>query len=231
MKSYSDFLPLCHDALHEYGFDRDVVSKLLNEEGISAFSITAQPTPANACEEATHHEQWDIGMRLRKQFTINEAACIICNTHPDEMEQYWREPWPRNISSMRQAIIDNWHQLDETFDGNMDNVQGCTKVNHKDIARWCYSMGIHWPLMSKEHAMRTENTAGTADKSLAINSATFAKLRDAISAFPHKYPQYRSEPPKLDADVRKWLGTSFGCGDREKHVFGQIIREHFCLNN
>lgn len=230
MTSHSDFLPDCHDCLHEYGFEKATVVKLLAAVGIVVDGGSVQPAVESPEAAKPHTKTWDRGMYLRQRFTIDEAACIICDKHPDEREYWWGEPWPSDVSSMRRAIMENWHELDETFDGNMDNVQGDTEASHKAIARWCYSRDIHWPLMSKEQAMGIAGPTSASNTALAIDGATFAKLATAISAFPQEYPQYKSEPPKLDADVRKWLGTSFGCSEREKHVFGQIISEHFGLN-
>ena len=62
-----------------------------------------------------------------------------------------------------------------------------------------------------------------------ITGPTFASLMQAIEEFPTTYPNYRENPPKLDNDVRPWLVEQFGCNVREKHVFGQIIAEHFDL--
>lgn len=65
--------------------------------------------------------------------------------------------------------------------------------------------------------------------SACIGGATFAKLSAALTAFPDKYPDYRSRPPKLDDDVRPWLKDIFDCNVREAHVFSSIIQEHYGL--
>lgn len=59
---------------------------------------------------------------------------------------------------------------------------------------------------------------------------TFARLQRTIAAFPVRYPDYQSQPPKLKDDVRPWLKEAGLAGnDREAHVFGTIIAEHFKL--
>lgn len=62
-----------------------------------------------------------------------------------------------------------------------------------------------------------------------IRGAAFVRLQRAIKAFPEKYPEYQTKPPKLDADVRAWLKGSCCTNDREAFVFGTIIAEHFKL--
>lgn len=65
----------------------------------------------------------------------------------------------------------------------------------------------------------------------AISGATFDRLQRAIEAFPTRYPEYSTKPPKLDDDVRPWLKESgLGENDAERRVFGAIIREHFKLS-
>lgn len=75
-----------------------------------------------------------------------------------------------------------------------------------------------------------ENKKTNDSKCIAISGDTFSRLNAAIEAFPAVYPEYRTKPPKLDGDVREWLVTQFDCEkNREAHVFGKIIAEHFGL--
>lgn len=62
-----------------------------------------------------------------------------------------------------------------------------------------------------------------------IRGAAFVRLQRAIKAFPGKYPEYQTKPPKLDDDIRQWLKATYDASDREAHVFGAIISEHFKL--
>lgn len=63
-----------------------------------------------------------------------------------------------------------------------------------------------------------------------ITGQTFARLQRTIAAFPDRYPHYKSQPPKLKDDVRVWLReAALATNDREAHVFGTIIAEHFKL--
>lgn len=57
------------------------------------------------------------------------------------------------------------------------------------------------------------------------------RLRRCIEAFPHKYPEYRTRRPKLDTDIRPWIKDEFGASDREAHVFGAMVAEHFDLSS
>lgn len=61
-----------------------------------------------------------------------------------------------------------------------------------------------------------------------IAGQTFSRLQRSIAAFPVRYPDYQSQPPKLKDDVRVWLKeAALASSDREAHVFGTIIAEHF----
>ncbi|WP_153147355.1 hypothetical protein [Dechloromonas sp. H13] len=66
---------------------------------------------------------------------------------------------------------------------------------------------------------------------IEIRGDIFRRLQRAISAFPSRYPDYKTEQPKLTIDVRAWLKeVSLAMNDREAHVFGAIIAEHFDLS-
>lgn len=66
---------------------------------------------------------------------------------------------------------------------------------------------------------------------LSIKGPTFQRLQRAIALFPSIYTEYKSKPPKLDDDVRKWLENSgLGKNEPERRVFGAILREHFELS-
>lgn len=63
-----------------------------------------------------------------------------------------------------------------------------------------------------------------------VNGPTYAKLMQAIEAFPVKYPDYETKPPQLDTDIRPWMVNELGfTKSKEDHVFGMIVKEHFKL--
>ena len=67
---------------------------------------------------------------------------------------------------------------------------------------------------------------------ITINSPTHDRLLRAIAAFPARYPDYLTRPPKLDPDIRPWLEeTGLGTSTRERGVFGVILAEHFNLSS
>lgn len=89
-----------------------------------------------------------------------------------------------------------------------------------------------------EHVSGVSSASNTNGKKLTpvpeigqvvISGQTFRKLQKAITAFPSRYPDYQTKRPKLDNDIRPWLRT-LGANDREAHVFGVIIVEHFKLS-
>lgn len=80
------------------------------------------------------------------------------------------------------------------------------------------------PVESPQHAIPAP------DCCTKIDGPTYAKLMRAIEAFPVKYPDYKTNPPKLDEDVRDWMVNELGfTKSKEDHVFGMIVKEHFKL--
>lgn len=60
---------------------------------------------------------------------------------------------------------------------------------------------------------------------------TMARLLGAVAEFPRRYRDYRTRPPKLDADVKPWLSAAgLAKNEAEVRVFGAILREHFQLS-
>jgi len=57
------------------------------------------------------------------------------------------------------------------------------------------------------------------------------RLKRCIATFPIKYPDYRTRRPKLDSDIRPWIKEEVGASEREAHVFGTMIAEHFDLSS
>lgn len=70
---------------------------------------------------------------------------------------------------------------------------------------------------------------GLTQGSKGLNGKTIERLGKAIADFPSRYPEYETRQPKLDDDIRPWLKTTYGASDREAHVFGAILSEHFNL--
>lgn len=62
-----------------------------------------------------------------------------------------------------------------------------------------------------------------------VQGATYSKLIDVLAGFPAAYPD--PSRAKLDADIRQWIQKTTGCNEREKHVFGTILAEHFGLKD
>ena len=59
-----------------------------------------------------------------------------------------------------------------------------------------------------------------------VNGPTYAKLMQAIEEFPLKYPDYKTNAPKLNDDVRPWMQKPpLKCSVREAQVFSLIIFE------
>lgn len=79
-------------------------------------------------------------------------------------------------------------------------------------------------------SMQFIDNSDKQSRSLEIYGSTFTRLQRAIAAFPERYPEYKTRPPKLDDDVRQWLKeVGLAETEAERRVFGTIIREHFEL--
>ena len=74
---------------------------------------------------------------------------------------------------------------------------------------------------------------------LIIRGDTMERIHRAVNAFPTRYPDYKTKPPKLDGDVRVWLNppkpkfhnkdgeSALAKNDKESVVFSVILKEHF----
>lgn len=106
---------------------------------------------------------------------------------------------------------EKWHDIIFNFDGVLTE-----EAFEERKAALIRQLGVASPISSQE--------AG-AD----IRSETHDKLQSALAEFPIRYPMYQTKKPKLDIEVRPWLKSAYGVSDREAHVFGTIISEHFEL--
>ena len=85
------------------------------------------------------------------------------------------------------------------------------------------SISIRYPVGDEiEHPKLIQDSKG-------LNGKTIERLGKAIADVPSRYPEYETRQPKLDDDIRPWLKSAYGASDREAHVFGAIISEHFRL--
>lgn len=84
-------------------------------------------------------------------------------------------------------------------------------------------------LVAVDHYLN--NVTAPPSASSSISGQTIERLQRAIAAFPTRYPEYQTNPPKLINDVRPWLHdigvVRDGAEGREAVVFGRIISEHF----
>ncbi len=62
----------------------------------------------------------------------------------------------------------------------------------------------------------------------AIKGKTFETLIAAISAYPVRFNDLHREV-KLDSDIRSWLKKEFKLADRDTHILGRMVAEHFVV--
>lgn len=107
-------------------------------------------------------------------------------------------------------------------------------VTRPDLVAWLSANGVQSGIFfsaaddSSGDASARPLPAAESAPPLRIKGETFARLARAVQAFPARYPNYQGQAPKLDRDLRPWLKESkLASGDREAHVFGAILAEHF----
>lgn len=92
-----------------------------------------------------------------------------------------------------------------------------------------FSIGYAFNRHEKNEA---ENKTTQYPENFEITGNTYNGICKAIAEFPTQYPDYKNRSPKLDADIRPWLKeVGIAKNDRESHVFGSIISEHFKLSS
>jgi hypothetical protein len=88
-----------------------------------------------------------------------------------------------------------------------------------------YEIESSW--QSNDDSQAISDSHRGVEPNIKIEGKTFERLQRSIAAFPACYPEYEKKQPKLDDDIRPWLKAAYGASDREAHVFGAIISEHF----
>ncbi|QEL55134.1 hypothetical protein [Chromobacterium paludis] len=192
MISRSDFMPNCHPIFHEAGFNREAVLSLLASSGIY---------PAGASSTPENDKNWGEGLRLRKWFSLHEAACIICNRHPDEMEGWWGEPWPSNVANMLAAIIDSASELELDMDGRCGRPEGRDKVSHLSIAGWCTSNGIAWPLSPAQSRVVAAGAGSDIAQRLAAAEVKAEGLTQELATVTRERDKARQDVRLLEGDL------------------------------
>lgn len=123
-----------------------------------------------------------------------------------------------------EALHNNWWSRPELLDqriGRRGVLRDELAISNIDAVRL---LDIAWS--GYQGGQASAENSGAVE----ISGQTFARLQRAIAAFPVCYPDYKTEPLKMDLDIRPWLKTTrLANSDREAHVFGTILAEHFKL--
>ena len=80
-----------------------------------------------------------------------------------------------------------------------------------------------------DHLRDEREVLPVGQDSAMIKGQTFEKLNRVIAAFPTAYKGRNIGSLKLDVEVRPWIKELTSCSERERHVFGTIVAEHFGL--
>lgn len=107
-------------------------------------------------------------------------------------------------------------------------------ISYVLVGRFSYLVGsfrgmeIQENLSQRSDSGEFSTTTLVQEKAVHIAGKTHECLERAIQDFPSRYPEYKTRTPKLDDDVRPWLKScGYARNDREAHVFGVILLEHF----
>lgn len=109
-----------------------------------------------------------------------------------------------------------------------------TVISYVLVSRFSYVIGsfrgmaIHENLSQRPDTGESSTSRPFYEKTVHIAGKTHERLERAICDFPSRYPEYKTRTPKLDDDVRPWVKNGgYARNDREAHVFGVILLEHF----
>ena len=162
-------------------------------------------------------------------WTPPQAFMLICKADPDS-EGYPLKPLPCFESEFDPSeAFATYEELERIW---YSGSHGNGNQNPSYFIDWATQKGldVSWLENTVQLARDTaERPTETPEPPLSeIRGDTMDRLRRAVSAFPSAYPGYKGRKLKLDADVRVWLAESkLAENDREKQVFGQILKEHF----
>lgn len=229
------------------GFFREEIVLALNTAGWNVPSCLTEPvTTAETIAKGSgciSENTRDLHLFIpRLTITLGEAADLLAEENGGD----W---WP----ALKDAADSNQIQA-----GIWSVDRGEQPLSHTELRAWCEAAGAVWPVplppgsstttdeglrealaasraecdTLREELARLKAAARSNDSGahLQIKGATFEQLVDiVINKFPNQYPD-RSKV-KLDNDVRPWMKDELNLPDRERHIFGKIIAEHFGLKD
>lgn len=192
-----------------------------------------------------------------KNLTLVQAAFLIIGSDPQDYrnDEVWTlDSLPVGFDAIYQALLDAVNDCDPyPFDGPptyelptneeyptrgsiryRDGYSYTVKKNY--LKQWLRKNEIESIFFFPEsvrHPVEADVDRGgeLVQGQQVITGPTFERLQRAIAAFPGRYVDYQTRPPKLDSDVRPWLKeVKLANSDREAHVFGAIVAEHFKLS-
>lgn len=85
-------------------------------------------------------------------------------------------------------------------------------------------------LRSDVEAFEAAHTAPNGAGTLDLKGALLEAARQAAAAFPARYPEFNSRPPKVKDDVIPWLQEAQFAGSKnDAEKIARILAEHFSL--
>lgn len=168
-------------------------------------------------------------------WTPKEAFLLLCGANP-RVDGYPLRPLQCCAESFDPSeAFDNYERLEDSWLRGNDNLKSNPPAYY---VKWAQAHGfeVWWlgevtPDEQEEEASVLTPPSDVAAENVPVRICgdMADRLYRAIDAFPTKYPNFSSRPPKLDDDVRDWLRNEgkFAKNDREEFIFGAILKEHY----
>ena len=154
---------------------------------------------------------------------------LICKAYPDS-----EQPLLKPLTCFATDFDET--EASETY-GELERIwysgsHGSGNQNPSYFIDWARQKGFDVSWLENAVQSGGDSTEGSIEAPepllSEIRGDTMDRLRRAVIAFPSVYPSYKGRKLKLDVDVRAWLtGSKLAKNDKEKQVFGRILKEHF----
>lgn len=170
-------------------------------------------------------------------WTPREAFLLLCGANP-RFDGYPLRPLQCRAASFDPSeAFDYYEKLEESWYRGNHNINSNSPAYYIEWAQ-AHGFDVWWlgevGHDEQEASVPTQpSDISTDNVPLIIRGDTMGRIYRAVNAFPTRYPDYKTKPPKLDEDVRDWLRESAlgseesELGSRENVVISRIIDEHF----
>ena len=168
-----------------------------------------------------------------------EAFLLLCGANP-RFDGYPLRPLQCRAASFDPSeAFDYYEELEESWHRSSHKLNSNSPAYYIEWAQ-AHGFGVWWlgevgqDEQQEEASVPTQpSDISTDNVPVIIRGDTMERIHRLVNAFPTRYPDYKTKPPKLDEDMRDWLRESglgseeSELGSRENVVISRIIDEHF----